>query len=320
MSPLLQVRHLVTQIMSNNRLSTVVNGVDFTVDAGETLAIVGESGCGKSMTALSLLRLLPPGGKITDGAIEFEGQDLLRLNEHEMRRIRGNRISMIFQEPMTSLNPVMTIGAQIEEGLRLHRGLSRQDAVDESITLLQQVGIPSPGHRRREYPHQLSGGMRQRVMIAISLACRPQLLIADEPTTALDVTIQAQILELLDQVKSSLGMGMILISHDMGVVAEHAQRTAIMYAGGFVETAPTAELFANPLHPYTKGLLRSLPQNSTPGTLLSTIPGQVPSLDSPVAGCGFCDRCQEAMPYCKQAPPPARDMGNNHFVSCWKLS
>jgi peptide/nickel transport system ATP-binding protein len=288
------------------------------LEAGETLAIVGESGCGKSMTALSLLRLLPPGGELVDGIIGFEGRDLRLLSEKEMRRVRGNRIAMIFQEPMTSLNPVMTIGSQIEEGLRLHRGLSRWDATAESITLLQQVGIPSPEQRRREYPHQLSGGMRQRVMIAISLACRPQLLIADEPTTALDVTIQAQILELLCRVKSDYGMGMILISHDMGIVAEHAQQTAIMYAGTFVETAPTAELFANPLHPYTEGLLRSLPQNASAGSILSTIPGQVPSLADHVAGCGFCDRCPSRMPCCRQEPPPLRDMGSNHFVSCWK--
>lgn len=318
MPSLLDVRKLATQIRSSGRIVRAVNGISFTLEAGETLAIVGESGCGKSMTALSILRLLPPGGEITDGIMAFEGRDLRLLSEPEMRRVRGNRISMIFQEPMTSLNPVMTIGSQIEEGLRLHRGLSRKDAIDESITLLQQVGIPSPGQRRREYPHQLSGGMRQRVMIAISLACRPQLLIADEPTTALDVTIQAQILELLGRVKRDYGMGMILISHDMGIVAENAQRTAIMYAGTFVETAPTAELFANPLHPYTEGLLRSLPQNASAGSMLSTIPGQVPSLDDRVAGCGFCDRCPSRMPCCRQEQPPVRDMGNDHFVSCWK--
>lgn len=318
MPPLLDVNNLTTQIRSNDRTVKAVNGVSFTLDAGETLAIVGESGCGKSMTALSILRLLPPGGEITDGVMAFEGKDLLKLSESEMRRVRGNRITMIFQEPMTSLNPVMTIGSQIEEGLRLHRGLSRHDAIDESIALLQQVGIPSPDQRRREYPHQLSGGMRQRVMIAISLACRPQLLIADEPTTALDVTIQAQILELLVQVKRDYGMGMILISHDMGIVAENAQHTAIMYAGTFVETAPTAELFANPLHPYTEGLLRSLPQNASAGSVLSTIPGQVPSLYDHVEGCGFCDRCPSRMPYCTKERPPVRNMGNNHFVSCWK--
>lgn len=318
MPPLLEVHNLVTEIGSGSRVVRAVNGIGFSLERGETLAIVGESGCGKSMTALSLLRLLPPGGRIVSGSIEFEGKDLVRLDESEMRRIRGNRIAMIFQEPMTSLNPVMTIGSQIEEGLRLHRGLSRNDALDEGISLLQQVGIPSPDHRRREYPHQLSGGMRQRVMIAISLACRPQLLIADEPTTALDVTIQAQILELLGNVKSDYGMGMILISHDMGIVAENAQRTAIMYAGAIVETAPTPELFSNPLHPYTEGLLRSLPQNSTPGSILSTIPGQVLQLDGEVKGCGFCDRCPDRLPCCRQEPPPVRDMGNHHFVRCWK--
>lgn len=318
MPSLLELHNLTTQLKTAGRALKVVNGVSFSLDAGKTLAIVGESGCGKSMTALSILRLLPPGGDITDGVVEFEGNDLLLLNESEMRQVRGNRIAMIFQEPMTSLNPVMTIGFQIQEVLRLHRGFSGRDAIDEAVSLLRQVGIPSPEKRRREYPHQLSGGMRQRVMIAMALACRPQLLIADEPTTALDVTIQAQILELLGQVKRDNGMAMILISHDMGIVAENAQQTAIMYAGSFVETAPTEELFANPLHPYTQGLLRSLPQNSAAGSILPTIPGQVPSRYDHLEGCGFCDRCPSRIPLCSQERPPILDMGNDHFVSCWK--
>jgi peptide/nickel transport system ATP-binding protein len=317
---LLEVHELAVRITAADREVRALNGISFTVAAGETVAIVGESGCGKSMTALSLLRLLPPGGKITNGKICLNGVDLTTLSDSEMRQIRGASIAMIFQEPMTSLNPVLTIGSQISEGLIIHRGLSRQDAQSESIFLLQQVGIPSPAARCREYPHQLSGGMRQRVMIAMALACRPLLLVADEPTTALDVTIQAQILDLLRQVKEEHGMGMILISHDLGIVAENAERTAIMYAGTIVESAPTAELFANPLHPYTKGLLDSLPQKATPGDRLPTIPGQVPNLDSQVKGCGFCDRCPDRRIECHSQPPPVIQISGSHMVRCWKLT
>jgi peptide/nickel transport system ATP-binding protein len=317
---LLEVHELAVRITAADRVVRALNGISFNVAAGETLAIVGESGCGKSMTALSLLRLLPPGGKITNGKICLNGVDLTTLSDSEMRQIRGASIAMIFQEPMTSLNPVLTIGSQISEGLRIHRGLSGLDAQGESISLLQQVGIPSPAARCREYPHQLSGGMRQRVMIAMALACRPLLLVADEPTTALDVTIQAQILDLLRQIKADHGMGMILISHDLGIVAENAEKTAIMYAGAIVESAPTSELFANPLHPYTQGLLDSLPQKATPGARLPTIPGQVPNLDSQVTGCGFCDRCPDRRIECHSQPPPITQITGSHMVRCWKLT
>lgn len=319
MTPLLDVQGLATHFELSGRHVRAVRDVSFTVDAGETLAIVGESGCGKSMTALSLLRLVPPGGRIVSGSVKLGGIDLLQLDDAEMRRIRGARIAMIFQEPMTSLNPVLTIGSQVAEGLRLHRSLSRRDALAESISLLRQVGIPAPESRCREYPHQLSGGMRQRAMIAMALACRPQLLIADEPTTALDVTIQAQILDLLNEVRATHRMGMILISHDLGVVAENAQRTAIMYAGQIVETAPTGELFSSPLHPYTEGLLRSLPQNTLPGTELATISGQVPDLGGDLAGCGFCDRCPAHDWQCRTETPPLREPRPGHLVRCWRF-
>ncbi|GAM08058.1 putative peptide import ATP-binding protein [Geobacter sp. OR-1] len=315
---MLEVRDLSVCINSAGREVRAIKSVSFNVAEGETLAIVGESGCGKSMTALSLLRLLPPGGRIDRGSITLDGVELTTLSETEMRRIRGSRISMIFQEPMTSLNPVLTIGAQVSEGLRLHRGLSKQEAFRESVSLLHQVGIPSPEARCGDYPHQLSGGMRQRVMIAMALSCKPLILIADEPTTALDVTIQAQILDLLNQVKRESGMGMILISHDLGIVAENAARTAIMYAGTIVESASTKELFDNPLHPYTKGLLDSLPQKAAPGIRLPTIPGQVPGLDNEVRGCGFCDRCRDPEKECRIEPPPVRETANGHMVRCWK--
>lgn len=318
MTPLLIVSKLKTSISSAGRDVIAVNDVSFSVGFGETLAIVGESGCGKSMTALSLMRLLPPGGQIISGAMTLGGTDLVSLDEDEMRKVRGARLGMIFQEPMTSLNPVLTIGEQVAEGLRLHRGISKMEAVAEAVSLLEQVGIPSAAIRSRDYPHHLSGGMRQRVMTAIALACRPELLIADEPTTALDVTIQAQILDLLAELRASREMGMILISHDLGVVAENAQRTAIMYAGRIVESATTAELLSNPLHPYTEGLLRSLPQNAVPGSPLPTIPGQVPDLAQSHPGCGFCDRCSDRTWQCGVEFPPLRDMGNGHLVSCWR--
>lgn len=317
MHHLLDVNDLAVTITTADREIRALNSVSFTLAAGETLAIVGESGCGKSMTALSLLRLLPPGGRITHGSLLFNGVDLATLGDDEMRGIRGASIAMIFQEPMTSLNPVLTIGSQVAEGLSLHRSLSRRDALDESISLLRQVGIADPAARCGEYPHQLSGGMRQRVMIAMALACRPLLLIADEPTTALDVTVQAQILDLLGQVKTEHGMGMILISHDLGIVAENAGTTAIMYAGAIVESAPTPELFGNPLHPYTKGLLDSLPQKATPGSRLFTIPGQVPRFDSMIPGCGFCDRCPDRRRECGSQPPPIVHVSDSHMVRCW---
>jgi len=315
---LLTVRGLTTRFRLAEGEVHAVNGTDFTVAEGETVAVVGESGCGKSVTALSLLRLVLPPGVITDGEIIFEGRDLLGLTDRELRGIRGNRIAMIFQEPMTSLNPVFPIGRQIAEGLILHRGLSRQGALEEAARLLAQVGIPSPTDRLRDYPHQLSGGMRQRVMIAMALACKPRLLIADEPTTALDVTIQAQILELMDRLREENRMALLLITHDLGVVAERANRTLVMYAGRIVEEGPTDRLLTTPLHPYTEGLLASLPQRSEPGRPLTTIPGHVPSLLGDVTGCGFCSRCPDKRWECGRETPQPREITPGHRVRCWK--
>ena len=318
MAPLLHVKNLTTHFHLKDGILKAVDGIDLTLDAEETLAIVGESGCGKSVTAASLMRLVQPPGKIVAGEVLFEGRDLLTLGDEEMRSLRGNRISMIFQEPMTALNPVLTVGFQIMEGLRLHRRLTPADARQVSLDLLQQVGIPSPVERFDSYPHQLSGGMRQRVMIAMALALRPRLLIADEPTTALDVTIQAQILELVDRLREEIRMGFILITHDLGIVAQRAHATAIMYAGKIVENAPTPEVLGSPLHPYTVGLLRSLPQNSPPGKPLPTIPGMVPNLIGELPGCAFCPRCPEKTWQCHRETPPLKEVGNGHFVRCWK--
>jgi peptide/nickel transport system ATP-binding protein len=320
LTPLLQVKSLSTHFHLTHGTLKAVAGVDFSLEAGETLAIVGESGCGKSVTAYSIMRLVMPPGKIESGEVIFAGQNLLQLPEKEMQELRGNRISMIFQEPMTSLNPVLTVGRQVTEGLMLHRQLTRHEAEAEGLFLLQQVGIPSPAARFSDYPHQLSGGMRQRIVIAIALACAPRLLIADEPTTALDVTIQAQILELIDHLKSDRGMGLILITHDLGIVAERARNTAIMYAGRIVEYAQTDELFGNPLHPYTQGLLSSLPQNSPPGKPLRTIAGNVPNLMDVLPGCGFCERCDKKSKNwaCYQEMPILKEVGNGHMVRCWK--
>ncbi|CAG0977647.1 ABC transporter ATP-binding protein [Geobacter sp.] len=318
MPDLLTVRGLTTRFRLAEGFVHAVNGVDFTVAEGETLAVVGESGCGKSVTALSILRLVLPPGEITAGEIIFEGKDLISARDEEMRKIRGNRIAMIFQEPMTSLNPVFPIGRQIAEGLVLHRGLSRHEAQEEAVRLLAQVGIPSPAERIRDYPHQLSGGMRQRVMIAMALACKPRLLIADEPTTALDVTIQAQILELMDRLREENRMSLMLITHDLGVVAERADRTLVMYAGRIVEEGPTDKLLTTPRHPYTEGLLASLPQRSEPGRPLTTIPGHVPSLFSELPGCGFCSRCPEKQWECDREMPELREIAPGHRVRCWK--
>ncbi|KAF0217741.1 MAG: peptide/nickel transport system ATP-binding [Geobacteraceae bacterium] len=316
---LLHVKNLTTHFQLSHGLIKAVDGVDFSLGEGETLAIVGESGCGKSVTAYSIMRLVAPPGKIVGGEINFAGQDLLGLTEEEMRKVRGNRISMIFQEPMTSLNPVLAVGSQVTEGLLLHRQLSRLEAREEGLKLLSLVGIPSPAERFNDYPHQLSGGMRQRVMIAMALACGPQLLIADEPTTALDVTIQAQILELIDRLKNENRMGLILITHDLGIVAERSARTAIMYAGRIVEYAATGELFRNPLHPYTEGLLSSLPQNTEPGQPLNTIPGYVPSLLAELPGCGFCERCPVKTWQCRKEKPEMKEVAPGHLVRCWKF-
>jgi peptide/nickel transport system ATP-binding protein len=315
---LLQVTGLSTHFTLPLGTLKVVDNLDLSVQEGETLAIVGESGCGKSMTALSLMRLVPPPGRIVSGEILFDGKDLRSFSDSEMQHIRGNKISIIFQEPMTSLNPVFRIGDQISEGILLHRKISKHEAREVAVGMLNKVGISSPSSRYNDYPHQLSGGMRQRIMIAMALSCEPRLLIADEPTTALDVTIQAQILELIDDLKREYGMGLLLITHDLGVVAERAHRTSIMYAGKIVESGPTDQVLRHPLHPYTEGLLSSLPQRTKPGKPLATIPGQVPNLLLDLPGCGFCERCPRKIPKCATETPPLLEQNPGHFVRCWK--
>jgi len=318
--PLVQVENLQTHFRTPDGINRAVDGVSFHVEAGETVAIVGESGCGKSVTANSLLRLVPePPGKIA-GRILFEGRDLLTLPDREMRKIRGNDISMIFQEPMTSLNPVLTIGRQLGETVRLHQGLDRKAAEERSIEMLRLVGIPEPARRVGNYPHQLSGGMRQRVMIAMALACSPKLLIADEPTTALDVTIQAQILDLMRDLKHRVGAAIILITHDLGVVAEVASRVIVMYAGRKVEEAPVAELFRAPKHPYTQGLIGAVPKlgSSLGGhrTRLAEIPGLVPSLKQKIEGCVFAGRCPHVTELCRQVAPALDLKAPGHLAAC----
>ena len=296
-----------------------VDGVDLTIDRGETLGVVGESGCGKTVTALSVLKLIAtPPGRIVAGQILWQGRDLVPLSPEEMRSIRSKEIGIIFQEPMTSLNPVYTVGAQIAETVREHEGLGRRAALDKAVEMLRLVHIPNPQRRVHDYPHQFSGGMRQRVMIAMALSCNPKLLIADEPTTALDVTIQAQILELIAEMKDRFGMAVMLITHAMGVVAETAQRVAVMYAGKVVEEAPVAELFSWPRHPYTRGLIRSIPRIDRAGRKerLAAIAGIVPSLLEPAEGCRFAARCEFAMPVCTAATPPLRRVATDHEVAC----
>ena len=319
----LEVKNLKTVFFTNSGLFKAVDDVSFTVKRGETLAIVGESGCGKSVTALSIMRLVPdPPGRIVGGSVALEGTDLLGLDEAEMRAVRGNRISMIFQEPMTSLNPVMRIGDQITEAVRLHRTMNRKEAWAKAVEMLRLVRIPEPERRATEYPHQLSGGMRQRAMIAMALACRPALLIADEPTTALDVTIQAQILALIVDLQKELGTGLILITHDLGVVAQTAQRVIVMYAGKKVEEASVEALFENPRHPYTRGLMASMPavisQGSNSDARLTEIPGMVPSLTNLPSGCAFAPRCGLAIDRCRAEYPPLQEWGNAHFAACWR--
>jgi peptide/nickel transport system ATP-binding protein len=319
-TPLLDVRNLQTHFRTPDGVNRAVDGLSFHVNAGETIAIVGESGCGKSVTSMSILRLIPePPGKIA-GEVIFQGKDLLKLSDREMRAIRGNDVSMIFQEPMTSLNPVLTVGRQIGETLRLHQGLSKQQAEQRSIEMLKLVGIPAPERRVREYPHQLSGGMRQRVMIAMALACNPKLLIADEPTTALDVTIQAQILDLMRDLKHRVGAAIVLITHDLGVVAEVAERVIVMYAGRKVEEAGVVDLFADPKHPYTQGLLGAVPKlgSSLTGeeTRLAEIPGLVPSLKTKIEGCVFASRCPKATDLCRAVPPALEAKAPNHVAAC----
>ncbi len=322
--PILEVSNLKTHFFTAGGVVPAVDGVSYAVNAGETLGVVGESGCGKSVTALSILRLVAnPPGRIVDGAIFFEGTNLLELSEQEMEKIRGNDISMIFQEPMTSLNPLQTAGHQIGEAIALHQGVSRREAMDRAMDMLRRVHIPEPEHRAQAYPHQLSGGMRQRVMIAMALSCNPKVLIADEPTTALDVTIQAQILDLMRELRQTFGTAMILITHDMGVVAENADRVVVMYAGRKVEEAPVDDLFEHPAHPYTRGLLASIPHldaaaRAEPArSRLNEIKGMVPVLSRLPPGCAFAPRCGFATDECRAAFPPLTTVRDGHVVACW---
>jgi peptide/nickel transport system ATP-binding protein len=317
MNPRLTVKNLQSYFFTRSGLVKAVDDVSFSIWPGETLALVGESGCGKSMTALSLLRLLPEPGRIVGGEILLDDHDLLRLPDTEMRRIRGNDISMIFQEPMTSLNPVLRIGEQVAEVLRLHRGLSPQQALEEAEKQLEQVGIPDPQQRLRDYPHQLSGGQRQRVMIAMALACDPKLLIADEPTTALDVTIQAQIMDLLLELKQQRNMATLLITHDLGVVAGNADKIAVMYAGQIVESGQIEQVFSNPLHPYTQGLLNCVPRLGQKQEL-PAISGQLPDLYKQHDGCLFVDRCPFPCPPCEKQLPKIEEREPGHWVRCWR--
>jgi peptide/nickel transport system ATP-binding protein len=319
---LLDVKNLKTYFFTDEGVVRAVDGVDMHIDKGETLGVVGESGCGKSVTALSVMKLIPqPPGKIVEGQIVYAGQDLVDLPANRMRKIRGKEISMIFQEPMTSLNPVFTCGEQIAEALRLHEGLGRREAMAKTVDMLKLVHIPNAERRVKEYPHQLSGGMRQRVMIAMALSCNPKLLIADEPTTALDVTIQAQILELLNELKAKLHMAVMLITHDMGVIAETAQRVVVMYAAKVAEEAPVGDLFKEPLHPYTQGLLRSIPRidlDAKEKRRLEAIPGTVPTLRGNIGpGCRFAPRCPFTKPVCTEKDPVLKEVKPGHKVSCW---
>jgi peptide/nickel transport system ATP-binding protein len=323
-APVLAVSDLCTHFYTRDGVVKAVDGVSLSLDRGETLGIVGESGCGKSVTALSVMRLVPPtSGRIVAGSIRFDDQELLTLESAAMRAIRGNRISMIFQEPMTSLNPVMTVGNQIAESVALHQHLPRRAALDRAIEMLAMVKIPEARRRAGEYPHQLSGGMRQRVMIAIAMACTPAVLIADEPTTSLDVTIQAQIIDLMLEMKERTGAAVMLITHDLGVIAETAQRVVVMYAGRKVEEAPVKALFAQPRHPYTRGLMTSIPRlnrapdESTRARRLTEIPGVVPSLIDMAGGCTFAPRCAYATEQCRLAYPPEVEAAPGHFVACW---
>jgi peptide/nickel transport system ATP-binding protein len=318
--PLLAIRGLKVHFATDDGMVRAVDGVDISVDRGETVCVVGESGCGKTVTAMTVLKLIAmPPGRIVDGQILWQGRDLVPLPPEEMRKIRAKQIAIVFQEPMTSLNPVYTVGDQIAEVVRQQDGLSRRAAMDRAKEMLALVNIPNAARRASDYPHQFSGGMRQRVMIAMALSCNPQLLIADEPTTALDVTIQAQILDLLAEMKDRLGMAVMLITHAMGVVAEVAQRVVVMYAGKVVEEAPVRELFGNPRHPYTQGLIRSIPRLDLAATehrRLEAIPGTVPQLLHPPPGCRFAARCRFATDACTAAEPPLREIAPGHKVAC----
>jgi peptide/nickel transport system ATP-binding protein len=320
---MLEIKGLKTHFKTEDGWLHAVDGVDMSIDAGETLCVVGESGCGKSVTAKTVMKLIDmPPGKIVAGQVLWQGRDLVPLSADEMRKIRAKEIAIIFQEPMTSLNPVYTVGEQIAESIRLHEGMNRKDAMDRAVEMLKLVNIPTPAKRVSDYPHQFSGGMRQRVMIAIALACNPKLLIADEPTTALDVTIQAQILDLMNELKDRLGMAIMLITHAMGVVAETAQRVVVMYAGQVVEEATVESLFAQPRHPYTQGLIRSIPRIDTAASAghkvrLEAIPGTVPKLIDPAPGCRFSDRCRYVRSDCRGATPPLREIAPGHKVACF---
>ena len=317
---LLEIRGLKTHFRTDDGMVRAVDGVDLVIDRGETLGVVGESGCGKTVTAMTVLKLIQmPPGRIVEGSVLWQGRDLVPLGADEMRQIRSKEIAIIFQEPMTSLNPVYTVGQQIAETIRQHEDLNRREAMDRAVEMLRLVHIPTPERRVHDYPHQFSGGMRQRVMIAMALSCNPRLLIADEPTTALDVTIQAQILDLLAEMKSRLGMAIMLITHAMGVVAETAQRVVVMYAGRVVEEATVEQLFASPLHPYTQGLIRSIPRidkDAGKRARLEAIGGVVPSLIDPPPGCRFAPRCKSALPACTEAMPELRTVEVGHKVAC----
>ncbi len=322
--PVLEIENLQVFFASRDGIVRAVDGVSYSLHAGETLGVVGESGCGKSVTAMSVLRLLPsPPAVVAGGEIRYRGTNLLAVDERRMRSIRGNEISMIFRDPMTSLNPVLTIGDQIAEAVQLHQGMGRQAARARAVEMLQLVNIPEPARRANEYPHQFSGGMRQRAMIALALACNPKVLIADEPTTALDVTIQAQIIELMQKLKRELGTAIVMITHDLGVVAEVCERVVVMYAGRKVEEATVERLFASPLHPYTRGLLASMPRLDTAAGAqrsarhrLAEIPGMVPSLKAGMRGCSFAPRCARATPVCGGQAPALLQHGDGHSVAC----
>jgi len=319
MANLLQVRNLKTYFFTSQGVVKAVDGISYDVRPGETVALVGESGCGKTMSALSIMRLVPkPQGTIAGGEIYFQGRDLLQLDEEEMRRVRGAEIAMIFQEPMTSLNPVLTIGRQITETLEAHGAGSKEEARERALELLRMVGIPDPDQRLSEYPHQFSGGMRQRVMIAIALSCKPNLILADEPTTALDVTIQAQILELMRDLSKQFGVALLIITHNLGVVARYADRVHVMYAGKIIESASSRKLYQSPRHPYTLGLLRSVPRLDQPRKAkLDPIQGQPPDLWNLPGGCSFSPRCRFAIERCGNEVPPLREVGEDHRSACW---
>ena len=319
MAPLLEIRDLKTHFFTPEGVVKAVDGVSYDVEAGETLGLVGESGCGKSVSALSIMRLVPdPPGKTVHGEVIFDGKDLIKLPNDEMRRVRGRQISMVFQEPMTSLNPVLTIERQLTESLELHLGMKKAEARKEAVRRLDQVGIPDPDRRIKAYPHQFSGGMRQRVMIAIALSCNPKLIIADEPTTALDVTIQAQILEVMKKLSTESGVSLIIITHNLGVVARYADRVNIMYAGKIIERGTARQIYGNPTHPYTLGLLNSVPRLDLPRKeKLDPIEGQPPDLANLPEGCSFRPRCRYAIPRCAEEIPPLESVGDGHFSACF---